>query len=69
MPNPFEDEDGTFMVLANEENQHSLWPTFVDVPSGWKAVFGPETRRLCIEYVELNWSDMRPLSLAIAMDR
>ena len=32
MTNPFEDENGVYHVLVNEEGQHSLWPTFIDVP-------------------------------------
>ncbi len=34
MTNPFDDPDGTFYVLVNDEGQHSLWPTFADVPQG-----------------------------------
>ena len=35
--NPFDDDNGTFFVLINDEEQHSLWPTFADVPAagGW----------------------------------
>lgn len=29
--NPFEDPQGTFLVLVNDENQHSLWPAFAEV--------------------------------------
>jgi hypothetical protein len=25
----------------NEEDQHSLWPKFIDIPTGWQAIFGP----------------------------
>ena len=32
--NPFDDENGTFFVLVNDEEQHSLWPTFAAVPRG-----------------------------------
>ena len=28
MTNPFEDPQGRFFVLVNEEQQHSLWPAF-----------------------------------------
>ncbi len=38
MTNPFEDENGIFHVLINEEGQHSLWPSFVDVPDGWTII-------------------------------
>ncbi|HWG25888.1 MbtH family protein [Actinospica sp.] len=40
MANPFEDEDAEFLVLVNEENQHSLWPLQIDVPAGWTVTFG-----------------------------
>ena len=65
--NPFDDQDGTFLVLVNEENQHSLWPQFADVPAGWSIVHGPGSHADCLEYVEQNWTDMRPRSLAEAM--
>ncbi|MFE2585007.1 MbtH family protein [Streptomyces sp. NPDC059378] len=68
MTNPFEDQDGTFLVLVNDENQHSLWPQFADVPDGWNVVHGPDTHAACLEYVEGNWTDMRPRSLADAMN-
>jgi len=63
MVNPFDDENGTFLVLVNEEGQHSLWPSFAAVPAGWETVFGEETRSACLEYIEENWTDMRPKSL------
>jgi MbtH protein len=66
--NPFEDPEGRFHVLVNDEGQHSLWPSFADVPAGWRAVFGEDTRAACLEYVERNWTDLRPRSLAEAME-
>ncbi|WP_329047670.1 MbtH family protein [Amycolatopsis sp. NBC_01488] len=68
MTNPFEDPSGTYLVLVNAENQHSLWPEFVDVPAGWTVTFGPAGRQECLDHVEANWTDMRPKSLADAMD-
>ncbi|MFF7793122.1 MbtH family NRPS accessory protein [Streptomyces sp. NPDC007991] len=67
MTNPFDDEDGRFLVLVNEEGQHSLWPSFVAVPEGWTRVFGEETRQACLDYVEQHWTDLRPLSLVARM--
>ncbi len=67
MSNPFDDEEGTFFVLVNQEGQHSLWPTFADVPAGWTSVHGEASRQSCVEYVEANWTDMRPKSLIAAM--
>lgn len=63
MTNPFDDEDGTFLVLVNAEEQHSLWPTFAAVPAGWREVFGPAGRAECLEHVETSWPDIRPKSV------
>jgi MbtH protein len=67
MSNPFETETGSFQVLVNDEGQHSLWPEFIDIPAGWHTVFGPADRRTCLDYVDTNWTDMRPLSLVSVM--
>ncbi|KOG43619.1 MbtH family protein [Streptomyces resistomycificus] len=61
--NPFEDPQGSFLVLVNDENQHSLWPSFAEVPAGWRSVFGKATREACLTYVESHWTDLRPASL------
>ncbi len=61
--NPFEDRDGRYLVLANDEGQHSLWPSFAEVPAGWTVVFREDTKDACLAYVEENWTDLRPLSL------
>jgi uncharacterized protein YbdZ (MbtH family) len=34
MTNPFEDDNGEYLVLVYEEQQYSLWPAFRDVPAG-----------------------------------
>lgn len=61
--NPFEDENRTYLVLVNEEEQHSLWPSDIEVPAGWRTVLGATSREACLEYIEKNWTDMRPLSI------
>jgi MbtH protein len=66
--NPFEDENGTYHVLINDEGQHSLWPTFIDVPDGWKIIHRSDTRSACLEFINKNWTDMRPNSLIAAME-
>jgi len=45
MANPFEDNDGTFLVLVNDEGQHSLWPSFAEVPAGWTVAKTADTRQ------------------------
>lgn len=68
MTNPFDDPDGTFLVLVNDEGQHSLWPSFVAVPDGWRTVYGEDTKDGCVAYVEHHWTDLRPHSLRTAQD-
>lgn len=66
MSNPFDNIDGQFYALVNTEGQHSLWPTFSEVPRGWEVSFGPDIRQNCVAYIEQNWTDMRPASLVSA---
>jgi uncharacterized protein YbdZ (MbtH family) len=66
--NPFDDETGTFLVLANDEEQYSLWPSFAGIPAGWRQVYGEAGRAECLAYVEEHWTDMRPKSLREAMN-
>jgi uncharacterized protein YbdZ (MbtH family) len=61
--NPFDDEDGSFLVLVNNEEQHSLWPTFAGVLAGWRVVFGEADRAACLDFIERDWPDIRPKSL------
>jgi len=64
--NPFEDDDATYVVLVNAENQHSLWPQTIAVPDGWTVAHPNDTRQNCLAYVEEHWTDIRPASLIAA---
>ena len=68
MTNPFEDESGEYVVLINDEGQHSLWPKHIDVPVGWTVVHQADSRPNCLAYIEAQWSDMRPVTLVESMD-
>ncbi|MFI5758925.1 MbtH family protein [Streptomyces sp. NPDC051569] len=63
MTNPFDDNEGTFSVVVNDEGQHSLWPAFAAVPAGWTVARGEGSREEALAYVEENWKDIRPKSL------
>lgn len=63
MANPFEGENGDFLVLVNDEGQHSIWPTFRAIPTGWTAVGPRGGRQVCLDWIETHWTDMRPRSL------
>ncbi|MGG4090807.1 MbtH family protein [Paenibacillus lautus] len=63
MTNPFEQVDGKFLVLVNQEGQYSLWPDFAAVPNGWTPAFGLSTREECVAFINENWVDLRQRSL------
>ncbi|GAA4975834.1 MbtH family protein [Actinoplanes utahensis] len=65
MPNPFDIPDGRFLVLVNEEGQHSLWPEAVPAPAGWAITHGAADRETCLAHVRANWTDLRPRSLRV----
>lgn len=67
MTNPFENPDGTYYALVNDEGQYSLWPEFADVPAGWTVAHGPAARQACLDHIAAHWTDMRPKSLIEAM--
>lgn len=65
MSNPFENENGIYNVLINEEGQHSLWPSFLVIPEGWSVIYSEESRQDCLEYINKNWTDLQPKSLKL----
>lgn len=69
MTNPFEDENAEYLVLINDEQQYSLWPAFRDIPAGWTATGPRGKRRECLDWIDKNWTDMRPKSLRDAMEQ
>lgn len=69
MKNPFDDENANFHVLINEEEQYSLWPIFAKIPSGWEVVLKDQSRNICLDFIEKNWTDMRPKSLRAAIEK
>jgi MbtH protein len=64
MANPFDDPDGRFLVLVNDEGQYSLWPVAITlIPAGWTVAHQEDDRRACLDFVNEHWTDMRPKSL------
>lgn len=62
--NPFEDENGTYLVLTNAQGQHSLWPDGITVPDGWDVALAASSRADCLAYVEDHWTDIGPARTA-----
>ncbi|KRD23265.1 MULTISPECIES: MbtH family protein [unclassified Streptomyces] len=69
MSNSLDDPNGRFFVVVNAEGQYSLWPGSAQVPAGWTVSHGVADRASCIDFINANWTDMRPLSLVAHMAR
>ena len=65
---PFEDDGLEYVVLVNEEGQHSLWPAFREVPVGWEMVGATGQRQQCLDWIEAVGTDLRPKSLVTKMN-
>ena len=57
-----------YAVVANHEEQYSIWPKDREIPAGWRAVGKEGLKDECLAYVDEVWQDMRPLSLRQRMD-
>ncbi|MCB4769623.1 MbtH family protein [Ancylobacter sp. Lp-2] len=64
--NPFDDERHLFLALVNADGQYSLWPSFRDVPEGWRSVHGPDDRASCLQLIEREWQDISPAARRIS---
>lgn len=62
------DENTTFKVVINQEEQYSIWPVDRENPLGWRDAGKSGTKQECLDYIEEVWTDMRPLSLRKAME-
>jgi len=58
-----EEREPIYKVVANEEEQFSIWPADCTNPFGWKDVGETGTKEHCLAYIREVWTDMRPLSL------
>ena len=65
--NPFDDDNGSFKVLVNDEGQHCVWPSFAEVPDGWQVAHEESDLQSSLAYIEEHWTDMRPKSLIAQM--
>ncbi|HET9644288.1 MAG TPA: MbtH family NRPS accessory protein, partial [Burkholderiaceae bacterium] len=51
-----------FDVVANEEQQYSIWPAGLALPAGWVAVGHSGAKSACLAFIADHWTDLRPLS-------
>ena len=63
-----QEEQITYNVVINEEEQYSIWPDYKEVPWGWREVGKSGSKQDCLDYIKEVWTDMRPLSLRKQME-
>jgi MbtH protein len=61
-------DDQQFQVVANHEEQYSIWPAGRELPAGWTATGFTGARADCLAHIDEVWTDMRPLSLRRRME-
>lgn len=62
------DNEITYDVVVNHEEQYSIWPIGRELPLGWHTVGQTGPKAACLDYIDNVWTDMRPLSLRVKMD-
>ena len=68
LSNPSPEDGWDWQVLINDEKQFSLWPEHRDAPAGWRRVGPIGAKQSCLDYIDSNWTDLRPASLRRALD-
>jgi len=58
-----EEDNTSYKVVMNAEEQYSIWPADKEGPPGWKSVGKSGPKQECLRYIQEVWTDMRPLSL------
>jgi MbtH protein len=65
------DETTEFVVVVNDEEQYSIWPSYKTIPNGWRPDGKRGLKAECLAHIDEVWTDMRPASLrrALAQDK
>jgi MbtH protein len=57
-----------YQVVISDEERYSIWPTYKEIPFGWRPGGFTGPKQACLDHIGAVWTDMRPLSLRRAMD-
>lgn len=56
-----------WVVVANDEEQFSVFPGDQALPAGWRVAGPAGTREECLAHIATVWHDLRPKSLRSRM--
>ncbi len=65
---PDREDNTTYKVVTNHEEQYSILPANKANPAGWRDVGKSGPKAECLAYIKEVWTDMRPLSLRKKME-
>ncbi|MEM8676655.1 MAG: MbtH family NRPS accessory protein [Cyanobacteria bacterium P01_G01_bin.67] len=57
------EDNKTYKVVINHEEQYSIWLDYQEIPPGWKDIGKRGLKQECLDYIKEVWKDLRPLSL------
>ena len=63
------EDNRTYKVVLNHEEQYSIWPADRENALGWNDAGKQGTKEECLAYIKEVWTDMRPLSLRRQMEQ
>ncbi|MFS0592509.1 MbtH family NRPS accessory protein [Cytobacillus horneckiae] len=52
-----------YTVVINQELQYSIWKKDKELPLGWESNGFVGSKDECLDLIEKEWTDMRPLSI------
>ncbi len=67
--NDNDSDDRAYRVVVNGEEQYSIWPVDREMPNGWRHEGTEGDREACLRHIEEVWTDMRPLTLRLALSQ
>ncbi len=65
---PDREDNTTYKVVVNHEEQYSISPAYKANPAGWRDAGKAGPKAECLAYIKEVWTDMRPLSLRKKME-
>lgn len=63
------EESQYYIALVNHEEQYSIWPAIKPIPSGWRHAGKTGLKEDVVEYIAEVWTDMRPLSIRLGLEK
>src|ERR1017187_8125933 len=55
-----------YLIVVNAEGQHSIWPSTLAVPAGWRPKGPPMRKEACLAAITTEWPDIAPASVRAA---